>query len=181
MVFLIFTLQCVLQWGRFNLRGYCSADSVERCGGWRRPSDGVQSGGDPHTANISHWVSSRHTVTHFTSLTHQYWVSFIALAVYQNYNDLTRHSLPCARISSKNGENSNLWFDSNCRISCLNFAGRRNFKAERFAYLVPCLTEAVLSHTALMSSQTLLYCGIRKSANCQSNCKKYLVKLLTWK
>ena len=41
-------------------------------------------------------------------------------------------------------------------------------REERFAYLVL----LCLSFSTLMFSQTVLFCGIRKSLNCQSNCKE---------
>ena len=41
-------------------------------------------------------------------------------------------------------------------------------REERFAYLVL----LYLSFSTLMFSQTVLFCGIRKSLNCQSNCKE---------
>ena len=46
-------------------------------------------------------------------------------------------------------------------------------REERFAYLVL----LCLSFSTLMFSQTVLFCGIRKSLNCQSNCKEALVKI----
>ena len=39
-------------------------------------------------------------------------------------------------------------------------------REERFAYMVL----LYLSFSTLMFSQTVLFCGIRKSLNCQSNC-----------
>ena len=47
-------------------------------------------------------------------------------------------------------------------------------REERFAYLVL----LYLSFSTLMCSQTVLFCGIRKSLNCQSNfAMKHLVKI----
>ena len=46
-------------------------------------------------------------------------------------------------------------------------------REERFAYMVL----LYLSFSTLMFSQTVLFCGIRKSLNCQSNCKEALVKI----